>query len=328
MIELGGDPGRDLPAPCLHHLHATGVVREEGSAWLAMSRDALGDEEGARLPSGLPPVIDAHVHLFPDKLFEAVWDWFERYGWPVRYKLYAPKVVDFLLSRGVERVVALHYAHKAGIARGLNRFVAGMMADEARILGLATVLPGEPGAVGVLEEAFDLGLLGVKLHCHVQCFAPDDEVMEPLYTLCAARAKPMVIHAGREPASPHYKCDAHALCGVERVERVLRAHPQLQLVIPHLGADEFDGYARLLERHDNLWLDTTMALASYFPGEAPWHLLEVRPERVLYGTDFPNLPYAWDRELRAITSRRLGEEREAALLGGNVARLYGITVER
>ena len=24
---------------------------------------ALGDEEGARLPEGLPPVVDAHVHL-------------------------------------------------------------------------------------------------------------------------------------------------------------------------------------------------------------------------------------------------------------------------
>ena len=28
----------------------------------------LNDPEGASVPAGLPPVIDAHVHLFPDRL--------------------------------------------------------------------------------------------------------------------------------------------------------------------------------------------------------------------------------------------------------------------
>ena len=78
---------------------------------------------------------------------------------------------------------------------------------------------------------------------------------------------------------------------------MLKDHPTLKLCVPHLGADEFDAYARLLERYDNLWLDTTMAVAGYFPMALPARLLHVRPERILYGTDFPNIPYAWDREL-------------------------------
>jgi predicted TIM-barrel fold metal-dependent hydrolase len=92
--------------------------------------------------------------------------------------------------------------------------------------------------------------------------------------------------------------------------------------VPHLGCDEFDAYQRLLERHDNLWLDTTMAVAGYFPVDTPWRLLETRPERVLYGTDFPNLPYAWDRELLRIVEHRLGDEALAALLAGNARELY------
>ena len=51
-------------------------------------------------------------------------------------------------------------------------------------------------------------------------------------------------------------------------------------------------------------------------------MLEARPERVLYGTDFPNLPYAWDRELSRLVERRLGEEALAALLAGNARELY------
>ncbi len=45
----------------------------------------LNDREGEALPSTLPPVVDAHVHLFPDPMFEAIWRWFDRHGWPVRW---------------------------------------------------------------------------------------------------------------------------------------------------------------------------------------------------------------------------------------------------
>jgi len=288
-----------------------------------MRLPALEDVEGPRLPGGLPPVVDAHVHLFPDRVFEAVWRWFDQYGWPIRYKLHTPQVVAFLLSRGVSRVVALHYAHRPGMARALNAYVAELARAEPRVLGLATVLPGEEGATQILEEAFALGLRGVKLHCHVQCFAPDAPQLHEVYAACAKAGRPLVMHAGREPASPQYACDPYTLCGAERVERVLQDHPTLKLCIPHLGADEFDAYARLLERHDNLWLDTTMMMAGYFPMPLPRRALEVRPERVLYGTDFPNLPYAWDRELKTLVGLKLGDETLAGVLGQNALRLYG-----
>ena len=284
---------------------------------------ALNDEEGARLPTMLPPVVDAHVHLFPDGVFEAIWRWFDTHGWPIRYKLHTPQTLDFLFSRGVSHVVALHYAHKAGMARALNEYVAGLAKADPRVIGLATVLPGEPGAVDVLRDAFAAGLRGVKLHCHVQCFAADAPELNEIYETCVAFDRPLVMHAGREPASKAYKCDVYALCGVDRIERVLTAHPKLKLCVPHLGADEFDGYARLLERHDNLWLDTTMVAADYFPLKVPRRLFEVRPERILYGTDFPNLPYAWDRELKQLLKMKFRDDVEAGMVGGNALRLYG-----
>jgi uncharacterized protein len=311
----------------MDHPDDSPVCLGAASGWLAPGKSvlplpALEDEEGPRLPEGLPPVVDAHVHLFPDGVFEAVWRWFDQYGWPIRYKLHTPQVVSFLLSRGVHRVVALHYAHKPGMARFLNSYVAEVARAEPRVLGLATVLPGEEGAAEILAEAFAAGLKGVKLHCHVQCFAPDAPALHEVYAACARAGRPLVMHAGREPASPQYKCDVHALCSAERVERVLKEHPGLKLCIPHLGADEFDAYERLLERHDNLWLDTTMAVAGYFPIPVPRRLLEVRPERILYGTDFPNLPYAWDRELKQLLALKLGDEAEAGILGQNALQLF------
>jgi uncharacterized protein len=297
-----------------------------GSAWLGtdsiLPLKAVNDEEGERLPSQLPPVVDGHVHLFPDPVFDAIWKWFEQYGWPIRYKLHTPKVLEFLLQRGVSKVVALHYSHKPGLARPFNEYMAGICKEEPRVIGLATVLPGEEGAVSILEDAFKAGLQGVKLHCHVQCFGPDSPAMHDIYALCEKAGKPLVMHAGREPSSPQYKCNPREICSVERVEAVLRDYPKLKLCVPHLGADEFEGYERLLTHYDNLWLDTTMAAANFFPIPFPLRLLQARPERVLYGTDFPNLPYAWDRELKQILNVRLKEEQQAQVLGQTALSLF------
>ena len=285
---------------------------------------AVHDAEGERLPSSLPDVVDAHVHLFPDRVFDAIHRWFEAYGWPIRYPFHTPEVLSFLFARGVSRVVALAYSHKPGMARALNAYMAEVCRNEPRVTGLATVLPGEPGARGILEEAFAAGLAGVKLHCHVQRFSPDADALHELYEACVAAGKPMVIHAGREPSSAAYKCDPHALCAAERIERVLTDYPELRVVVPHLGCDEYDAYARLLERHDNLWLDTTMVIADYLPFPSPIRMLEARPERIMYGTDFPNLPYAWDREVKKIAGHGLTEEAFQSVLGGTAKALFGL----
>lgn len=266
--------------------------------------------------------MDAHVHVMPERLFAAVRAWFDEHGWPIRYRPDAAGVAAFLFSRGVSRALALPYAHKPGIARGLNAFVAALCRAEPRLLGGATVFPGEEDAPGILREAFAEGLRAVKIHCHVQCVAPDDPRLHEVLATCAEAGVPVVMHAGREPSSPAYRCDPHALCSAERVDRVLRDHPRLSLVVPHLGADEYAAFARLMERHDHLWLDTTMAISGYFPGEDPSWVVRVRPGRVLYGTDFPNIPYAWDRELKRLLALRLRGEELAAVLGGNALALF------
>jgi predicted TIM-barrel fold metal-dependent hydrolase len=285
----------------------------------------VGDEEGARVPAHLPPVVDAHVHLFPDRVLEAIYRWFHKNAWEIRYPLKAGEISDFLFARGIQKVVALHYAHKPGMARALNAFMAEVVRNEPRVIGLATVLPGEPEAPKILEEAFALGLSGVKLHCHVQCFSPDSEAMHAIYEVCARAGKPIVMHSGREPSlGSAYACDPYALCAVERVERVLKAHPTLKLCVAHLGADEVDGYGSLLERFDHLWLDTTMTLAEFLPMPFPSKVIESRPERILYGSDFPILPFAWDRELTRFERLHLNETERAQILGQNALALFGV----
>jgi predicted TIM-barrel fold metal-dependent hydrolase len=221
-------------------------------------------------------------------------------------------------------VVCLHYGHKPGMSRSLNGFVAELCRADARLVGLATVFPGEPDASLVIEEAARLGLRGIKLHCHVQGFAPDSDDAGVVFEAAERLAMPVVIHAGREPKSPAYPVDTYAVCGADRMARVLERFPRLRVCVPHFGADEVDAYGALLEKHDNLYLDTTMMLGRFFPGEAPFALLAARPERILYGTDFPNLPYAWDREIRALAAERLRDDVLARVLSGTANELFAL----
>lgn len=284
----------------------------------------LGDPEGEYLPAALPFTVDAHVHLFPDHLFSAVWQWFEQFGWPIRYRLTSPQIINFLLSRGVNHIVALHYAHKPGVARDLNSYMAKLSQSHSAVTAMATVFPGESQAADILEDAFQSGLSGVKLHCHVQCFDMNSRQMNEIYEVCSRHQKPLIMHVGREPKSPAYACDPYVLCSADKLEKVLRDYPDLNLCVPHLGADEFDAYRQMLLKYDNLWLDTTMTLADYLPMDYFPKLIEMRTDRIMFGTDFPNLPYAWDREIRRLIGLNLPDTALERILGKNAMKFYSI----
>jgi predicted TIM-barrel fold metal-dependent hydrolase len=131
--------------------------------------------------------------------------------------------------------------------------------------------------------------------------------MDPLYECCQLNHKPIVIHAGREPKSTAYRCDPYQLCGAKKVERIINDFPDLKICVPHLGFDEISAYRKLVEKYDNLWLDTTMAIAGYFPAEEKISLGGYRPDRIMYGSDFPNIPYEWDRELKILAAASISE---------------------
>ncbi len=253
---------------------------------------------GKTLPDGISRVIDAHVHVFPDKIFSAVQAWFDAFAWKIRYRMTSRELIAFLLDRGVSRVTALQYAHKPGMAGFLNSYMAELCREfKGKVIGLATIFPGEENAREILDEAFDMGLSGVKLHAHVQCFDMNSPDMDPIYDICQERNRPMVMHVGREPKSEHYLCDPYEICGADKVERVLQDYPRLKVCVPHLGFDEVDQYRQLIETYDTLWLDTAMVITDYFPEDRRGDFAAYRKDRIMYGSDFPNIPYAWDREL-------------------------------
>lgn len=264
------------------------------------------------------PVIDFHTHLFPTRLFRAIWKYFDEHLWPVRYQGETDELVQLLLGSGIERFVFSTYAHKPAMARELNRWSAEVARQHPRAIPFGTFHPLDDVA-GLAEEAFgELGMAGFKVHCRVQRCYPDEPGLLAAYREAERRGKICLIHCGRAPGEATPYTDSR------RFERVLRRFPGLTFVAAHMGADEFERYFDLLASYDNLYLDTTMV----FTGLHPWAprvsgLIEFQ-DRILYGSDFPNLPYELTTGVRGLLALELGAGIEDKILYSNAARLLGL----
>ncbi len=284
----------------------------------------LAREARRRTAGLLDDPFDAHVHLFPEGFYQALWRWFDAYAWSIRFRGDAETVLEHLATHGTRRLLAMVFSHRPGAARFLNAWLGELARAHPGVVAVGTVLPGEPDALAIAREAIDLhGLRGIKLHCHVQKVAIDDPRVLEVLSACADMGVPAVVHAGREPSSAAYGVDTRSLCGAARTRHVLEQLPGLRLVVPHVGSDEFDAYFGLVREHPGLWLDTAMSCADYFDDRPALAAVEAHADRVLYGTDFPIVPYEADRELRAL-ARGLSSDRALGLiLRDNAARLWG-----
>lgn len=289
---------------------------------------SINDREGVYVPAGLPAIVDAHVHIFPGNIFSAIWRWFDENAWHIRYQMTTSQIFDFLLLRGIKHIIALQYAHRPGIAKQLNRYMSEKCREyDQQVTGVATVFPGEDDAETILQEAFDDGLSGLKLHAHVQCFDMNADYMDRLYECCRTNQKPIVMHAGREPKSTAYSCDPHQLCRADKLERILKDFPGLKICVPHMGFDEIAAYRDMVEKYDNLWLDTTMAITDYFSIAEKIDLGQYRSDRIMYGSDFPNIPYAWDRELKNLKSADISQKTLEKVSCRNAADFFSLKLD-
>jgi predicted TIM-barrel fold metal-dependent hydrolase len=269
-------------------------------------------------------IVDAHVHLHPKRLADAIRRWFEEHAWPAKYREDVDVAVKTMQAAGIDRLVALPYAHKPGMSEALNAFTLDVARQHPAVAPCCTVMPGEDGAERIVDAALEGPFAGIKIHCHVMRIAPDDPRLDAVYRASARYRKPVVIHAGREPAASGYGFDVRGVSGAERVRRALSRHPDATVIVPHLGTDEYVEFEALLSEFEHLYLDTAMAISGYFPNPPDLQLLRRHPDRILYGSDYPNLPYDWQREWDVVRALHLPGEAEAAILGGNAARLFHI----
>jgi predicted TIM-barrel fold metal-dependent hydrolase len=272
-------------------------------------------ERGA--PSVAFPIIDIHTHLMPERLFTAVRAYFRANLWHPRYDGPAEELVQALLASGVSRFVFMPYAHRADMSRSLNHWVANVQTTFApHGIGFGTFHPDDDALIPELvEEAFvRLGLRGAKLHPQVGRFGLDDARLDPLYERAVQLGALLIVHAGRRP-------EPNEFVGARVFARVMRRFPHLNVIVAHAGADEFDAFFDLCGLYDGVYLDTAMVFNKFLGGPPPIQRVLEFQDRVVYGSDFPHIPYRVESSIQSILDLRLGRTLEEKILCTNAARL-------
>jgi hypothetical protein len=261
---------------------------------------------------GLDGLFDLHVHFLPEQVMAKVWAFFdqatERYGmpWPVHYRLPQDDRLAVLRALAVQRFAPLVYPHKPGMADWLNSWVADFAASVEAAVPTATCYP-EPGVVEYLERSLTGGARCVKVHVQVGGFDPRDPMLDPAWGLLADAGLPVVVHCGHGPVPGRYT-------GLDVFGAVLAAHPRLVAVLAHAGLPDYDGALRLVRSYPRVYLDTTMVGVPFteafapLPADWPTRLVDVA-DRIVLGTDFPNIPYDYATQLRAIAGWAAADDR-------------------
>jgi uncharacterized protein len=276
---------------------------------------------------GLPGLADIHVHFLPEPMQAKVWAYFDgaqrNYGrpWPISYRFDVDARLAILRGFGLRAIPALTYPHKPGMAAWLNDWNAQFAAGTPDVIHCATLYP-EPEAADYVPEVIANGARLFKVHVQVGAFAPDDPLLEPAWQALEAARTPVVIHAGSAPLPGEHT-------GPEAVAAVLSRHPELRLVIAHMGMPEYHAFADLAEQYPGVHLDTTMFNTDFTNATTPFDedyrtRLAGLADRVVLGSDFPNIPYPYAHQLQALCRLELGADWLRGVLWDNGARLLGL----
>jgi uncharacterized protein len=276
---------------------------------------------------GLPGLVDIHTHFMPPNVLAKVWAFFEqdRAGvgqpWPIVYRQSEDERVAALRAFGVRAFSALSYPHKPGMAAWLNAWSAHFAARTPDSLHSATFF-AEPGAAGYVAEAIGAGARLFKAHLQVGRYDPRDPRLDPVWGLLAEAGVPVIVHCGSGPTPGGYT-------GPGPISEVLARHRGLVMIVAHLGSPEYAEFLGLAARYPGVHLDTTMAFTDFLDRIAPFPAA-LRPrltdaaDRILLGTDFPNIPYPYLHQLEALARLDLGAAWLRAVCHDNAVRLLGL----
>ncbi len=276
---------------------------------------------------GVPGLVDVHVHFLPPRVMAKVWHFFEHAGehygvdWPVHYKGSDPERLQILRELGVIAFPGLVYPHKAGMAAWLTEWARDFAAATPDCVPSGTFFP-EPEAVQYVRTALEAGTQIFKVHVQVGGFDPTDRLLDPVWGMLADAGAAVVVHCGSGPVPGTHT-------GPGPIGGVLARHPTLTAVIAHGGAPEYVEHLALAQRYPNVHLDTTMVGTPFMNSLAPLPAEVIAgyadlPDRIVLGSDFPNIPYPYAEQIEAIAGWGLGDDWLRKVVYHNGRRLLGL----
>ncbi len=165
-----------------------------------------------------------------------------------------------------------------------------------------------------IDRAEAMGLQGVKIHPDIQGVDIDDPRMLKLYEILEGRM-PVYFHMGDNRAQYRFS-------ETEKLVRVKKLFPKLEVVAAHLGGYKAWHEAAKLAELEGVWYDTSSALWAITPEYAGELIKMLGTDRVMFGTDYPvMLP---EHEIERFLAIDLTEEERENIFYRNALRFLHI----
>jgi predicted TIM-barrel fold metal-dependent hydrolase len=187
-----------------------------------------------------------------------------------------------------------------------------------RFVGVASVNLEKPlEAVRELERAVhDLGFKALRVLPWLWNRPPNDKLYFPLYVKCVELDIPFCTQAGHtgplmpsEPGRP-----------IPYIDEVALVFPELRVVAGHIGYPWTDEMIGLAWKHENVFIDTSAYLPRYYPPALVHFLKTYGKGKVLFGTNFPQLPFG--KCVEQAQALDLSEDVRAAFFRDNARRVF------
>ncbi len=272
------------------------------------------------------PVIDFHFHVgFYHEYHPWVVEWMKSQTEDleafVKRVLTPEGIVAYLRENGVDYAVAL--AEISPITTGVlsNESVAELYVGIDCLIPFCNINPFlVADLAGELEYWItEAGFRGVKLYPTYQHFYANDSRLYPLYAKAQELGIPVMVHTGSSVfrgARLKYGDPLH-------LDDVAVDFPDLVLLMAHSGRGFWYDRAYFLAKlHANVYMEVSglppQKLLDYFPE------LERVADKVVFGSDWPGMPHI-KRNIELIRGLPLSEETKDKILGGNAARILGLS---
>ena len=269
--------------------------------------------------SGIPGLIDIHTHFMPAAArarcgLTSTPPGHAGRPWPIHYRL-GRRAGRALRTLGVRRFSALAYPHKPGMAALINDWTLGFAETPER----CARQPSTPSEAATYVPRLDRRRRQVfKVPRAGGGLRPERPAARPVWGALAEAGTPVVLT--RAPVRRR---------GLHRPRRGRRgdgAPPGCALVIAHLGMPEIAEFLDLADSTSacgstRRWPSSTSGGAAARRGAAA---PGGPADRVLFGTDFPNIPYDTPTSSRCCERLGLGDDWMRSVCGTTAPQLFGV----
>jgi predicted TIM-barrel fold metal-dependent hydrolase len=257
-------------------------------------------------------IIDAHMHVWPDKIADAMQSQ-RPSGMPLRFDGKLSGLLRTMDESGIDKGLALGVGIKASTVARTNEFIGTVPRD--RLVPMGTVHPDLPVEDNI-KSLKDNGIVGVKLHPLFQALSLSDPRVRDIVAALAEEGMPVISHVGAGGDD-----EANERGAPDALRALADALPDLKLIACHYG-----GYHRLDEAEEHVVGSRVVLETSWPPTLADLEkerlvaiIRRHGADRVVFGSDWPMADPA--AEIAAIRDLGLTKDEEDGILGDNLARL-------